>query len=106
MSESQRVELIAFRTQIDALKVRIGDYEQDIKKVEDRLEKNARSPRRPRRDLGDERGKVNLGKRVGRARYSWLRNRPAEFLGKRAELETQVADEGRVLVERGMNAIA
>ena len=56
MSESQRVELIAFRTQIDALKMRIGDYEQDIKKVEDRLEKeraessagDARSRRRAR----------------------------------------------------------
>ncbi len=39
MSDSQRIELIALKTQIDALKIRIGDYEQDIKKVEDRLEK-------------------------------------------------------------------
>jgi chromosome segregation ATPase len=103
MSESQRVELIAFKTQIDALKLRIGDYEQDIKKVEDRLEKERADSTQATRDLGDERGKVeNLGKRVGQLEQQLIaQSTEAEFLGKRAaELEARVADQGRVLVER------
>ena len=103
MSESQRVELIAFRTQIDALKMRIGDYEQDIKKVEDRLEKERAESTQATQDLGDERGKVeNLGKRVGQLEQQLVaQSTEAEFLGKRAaELDSRVADQGRVLVER------
>ena len=103
MSESQRVELIAFRTQIDALKMRIGDYEQDIKKVEGRLEKERAESTQATQDLGDERGKVeNLGKRVGQLEQQLVaQSTEAEFLGKRAaELDSRVADQGRVLVER------
>jgi chromosome segregation ATPase len=103
MSDSQRIELIALKTQIDALKVRIGDYEQDIKKVEDRLEKERADSAQATHDLGDERGKVeNLGKRVGQLEQQLVaQSTEAEFLGKRAaELETRVADQGRLLVER------
>ena len=83
--------------------MRIGDYEQDIKKVEDRLEKERADSTQATRDLGDERGKVeNLGKRVGQLEQQLVaQSTEAEFLGKRAaELETRVTDQGRVLVER------
>jgi chromosome segregation ATPase len=103
MSDSQRIELIALKTQIDALKLRIGDYEQDIKKVEDRLEKERADSVQATRDLGDERGKVeNLGKRVGQLEQQLVaQSTEAELLGKRAaELEARVTEQGRLLVER------
>jgi chromosome segregation ATPase len=103
MSDSQRIELIALKTQIDALRIRIGDYEQDIKKVEDRLEKERADSVQATRDLGDERGKVeNLGKRVGQLEQQLVaQSTEAEFLGKRAaELEARATEQGRLLVER------
>lgn len=103
MSDSQRIELIALKTQIDALKIRIGDYEQDIKKVEDRLEKERADSVQATRDLGDERGKVeNLGKRVGQLEQQLVaQSTEAEMLGKRAaELEARATEQGRLLVER------
>src|SRR6186713_2360822 len=36
-NDSQRVELVALRTQVDALKDRLGDSERDFRKTEDRL---------------------------------------------------------------------
>jgi chromosome segregation ATPase len=103
MSDSQRIELIALKTQIDALRIRIGDYEQDIKKVEDRLEKERADSVQATCDLGDERGKVeNLGKRVGQLEQQLVaQSTEAEFLGKRAaELEARATEQGRLLVER------
>jgi chromosome segregation ATPase len=103
LSESQRIEVIALRTQIDALKIRIGDYEQDIKKTEDRLEKQRSEASEATRELGDERGKVeNLGRRTAQLEQQLVaQSTEAEFLGKRAaELDTRVTEQGRVLVER------
>jgi chromosome segregation ATPase len=103
MSDSQRIELIALKTQIDALKIRIGDYEQDIKKVEDRLEKERTDSSQATTNLADERGKVeNLGKRVGQLEQQLVvQSTESEMLGKRAvELETRVTEQGRLLVER------
>jgi chromosome segregation ATPase len=103
MSDSQRIELIALKTQIDALRIRIGDYEQDIKKVEDRLEKERADSTQATTNLADERGKVeNLGKRVGQLEQQLVaQSTEAEFLGKRAaELEARATEQGRLLVER------
>jgi chromosome segregation ATPase len=102
-SESQRIEVIALRTQIDALKIRISDYEQDIRKTEDRLEKERAEAGEATRELGDERGKVeNLGRRTAQLEQQLVaQSTEAEMLGKRAgELEARVTEQGRVLVER------
>jgi len=103
LSESQRIEVIAMRTQIDALKLRIGDYEQDIKKTEDRLDKQRAEASDATRELADERGRVeNLGKRVAQLEQQLVvQSTEAEMLGKRAtELDARVAEQGRLLVER------
>jgi chromosome segregation ATPase len=103
LSDSQRIEVIALKTQIDALKLRIGDYEQDIKKTEDRLDKQRSEASQATLDLADERGKVeNLGKRVAQLEQQLVvQSTEAEMLGKRAtELDVRVADQGRLLVER------
>ena len=102
-ADSQRVELISLKTQIDALKVRIGDYERDIKNTEDRLEKERADAALAATHLSEERGKVeNLGKRVGQLEQQLVvQTTEAELLGKRAqELETRVADQGRLLIEQ------
>jgi chromosome segregation ATPase len=102
-TEAQRVELISLKTQIDALKIRIGDYERDIRKTEDRLDKEREEVAAATRELADERGKVeNLGKRVGQLEQQLVaQSTEAELLGKRAaELDGRVADQGRLLVER------
>jgi chromosome segregation ATPase len=103
LSESQRIEVIALKTQIEALKVRIGDYEQDIKKTEDRLDKQRTEASQATRELTDERGRVeNLGKRVAQLEQQLVvQSTEAELLGKRAaELDSRVAEQGRLLVER------
>ena len=102
-TEAQRVELISLRTQIDALRIRIADYERDIKKTEDRLDKERQELAAATRNLADERGKVeNLGKRVGELEQQLVaQSTEAELLSKRAaELETRIADQGRLLIER------
>jgi chromosome segregation ATPase len=102
-TESQRIETIALRTQIDALKVRIGDYEQDIKRTEDRLDKQRTDAAQATTLLGEERGKVdNLGRRVAQLEQQLVaQTTEAELLGKRAtELEGRVGEQSRTLVER------
>jgi chromosome segregation ATPase len=102
-TEAQRVELISLRTQIEALKIRIGDYERDIKKTEDRLDKEREDVSAATLNLNDERGKVeNLGKRVAQLEQQLeAQTTEAEALGKRAaELDTRVVEQGRLLAER------
>lgn len=102
-TEAQRVELISLKTQIEALKIRIGDYERDIKKTEDRLDKEREEASAATLNLNEERGKVqNLGKRVAELeQHLQAQTTEAEALGKRvAELDDRVADQGRLLAER------
>ncbi|ARQ00251.1 hypothetical protein [Pseudorhodoplanes sinuspersici] len=102
-TESQRIEMISLKTQIEALKVRIGDYEQDIKKTENRLEKERAESAKAAADLNAERGKVeNLGQRIGTLEQQLVAQKTeSELLGKRAaELETRIAEQGRLLVQR------
>jgi chromosome segregation ATPase len=102
-TEAQRVELISLKTQIEALRLRIGDYERDIKNTEDRLDKEREEVATATRNLTDERGKVeNLGKRIGQLEQQLVaQSTEAELLGKRVvELDARVSDQGRLLVER------
>lgn len=102
-TETQRVEMISLKTQIEALKVRIGDYEQDIKKTEDRLGKERAESARINADLSAERLKVeNLGQRIGSLEQQLdAQKNEADLLGKRAvELDARIAEQARLLVER------
>jgi len=102
-TESQRIEMISLKTQIEALKVRIGDYEQDIKKTEDRLEKERADSAKTAADLNAERNKVeNLGQRITSLEQQLLAQRTeSDLLGKRAaELDTQIAEQARLLASR------
>lgn len=102
-TESQRIEMISLKTQIEALRVRIGDYEQDIKKTEDRLEKERADSAKTAADLNAERNKVeNLGQRITSLEQQLLAQRTeSDLLGKRAaELDTQIAEQARLLASR------
>ena len=102
-TESQRVEMISLKTQIEALKLRIGDYEQDIKKAEGQLDKERAKSAKTIADLNTERSKVeNLGQRIGSLEQQLVaQTTETELLGKRAaELDTRIAEQGRLLVGR------
>jgi chromosome segregation ATPase len=102
-TEAQRIELISLKTQIEALKLRISDYERDIKVTGDRLDKEREEASAASRNLLDERGRVeNLGQRVAQLEQQLIvQTTEAEMLGKRVvELEGRIADQGRVLVQR------
>jgi chromosome segregation ATPase len=102
-TEAQRVELISLKTQIEALKLRISDYERDIKATGDRLDKEREEASAASRNLLDERGRVeNLGQRVAQLEQQLIaQTTEAEMLGKRVvELEGRIADQGRLLVQR------
>ncbi len=102
-TDSQRVEIISLRTQIEALKSRISDYEREIKTTEDRLEREREQSAIATRELTEERTKVeNLSHRVGQLEQQ-LQTQTAEAatLGRKAEeLEIRVAEQGRLLSER------
>ncbi len=102
-TDAQRVELISLKTQIEALKLRISDYERDIKTTGDRLDKERAEATAATRNLTDERGKVeNLGGRVAQLEQQLIaQTTEAEVLGKRVvELEDRISDQGRLIVQR------
>ena len=102
-NDAQRVELVALRTQIDALKDRVGDRERDFKKVEDRLAQERSASEEAAAKLQAERTKVeNLADRVSDLeRQLAAQLRETEILGRRAqELEQRLAEQGRLLAER------
>jgi chromosome segregation ATPase len=103
VNDSQRIELVALRTQVDALKNRLGDFEQEVKKTEDRLTRERSDASEATAELTAERAKVeNLGTRVAELeRQLVAQTTEAEILGRRAEqLETRLANQGRLLAER------
>jgi chromosome segregation ATPase len=102
-TDSQRVEIISLRTQIDALKSRIGDFERDINSTEDRLERERDQSTNASRELAEARGKVeNLSHRVGELEQQLVtQTADATALGRKAEeLERRVGEQGRILSER------
>lgn len=103
VNDSQRIELVALRTQIDALKDRVTDTEREVKTTEDRLSRERYDSDEAAEALHAEQGKVgNLAIRVSELeRQLVAQTTEAEILGRRAvELETRLADQGRLLAER------
>jgi chromosome segregation ATPase len=102
-ADSQRVEIISLKTQVEALKVRIGDYEREIKETEARLDRERRDLAQATKELADERGKVeNLGRRVGQLEQQLaVQIGEAEILTRRVEeLQQRIAEQNAALQER------
>jgi len=102
-NDSQRVELVALRTQVDALKDRVSDTEREFKATEDRLGRERLDAKQAADQLEVERVKAgNLGDRVSELERELVaQSKETEILGRRAqELETRLAHQGKLLAER------
>ena len=103
MADSQRVELAAMRTQVEAMKVSVADYERAVRMTEERLARERGEAEAAAKLTDEARGKLDgLAARTGdleRARL--VQTTEAEVSGRRVhELETRLADQGRMLAER------
>jgi len=99
----QGVEIVALRTQIDALQEEVTTLEREVKETEGRLAQARLNVETASQNLADERGKVeNLGRRVGELEQQ-LADQTAEahnLSARVSELEGQVAMLAQQLAER------
>jgi chromosome segregation ATPase len=103
MADSQRVELAAMRTQVEAMKVSVADYERVVKETELRLTRERTEVDTTTTHLNDARGKVDsLGARTTELERQLLaQTTEAEFLNRRVhELEVRLGEQGRLLAAR------
>jgi chromosome segregation ATPase len=102
-ADSQRVELAALRTQVEAMKVSVADYERMVKEIEDRLARERSEAATASTDLTEARGKLgSLTTRTAELeRQLFVQTTEAEILARRTgELETRLGDQGKLLAER------
>jgi chromosome segregation ATPase len=102
LAESQKVEIIALKTQIEALKDRLTAAGNELKTVEDRRDSERVELKAATQELSEERGKVeNLGRRVAELEHALVaQTTEAEMLGRRAhDLETRLTEQSRLLTE-------
>src|ERR1700694_5708136 len=103
MAETRQVELVAVRTQIEALKGRVGDAEKEFATTQARLEQERGQSEAATRELNDARSRVeNLSQRVTDLdRQLIAQVKEAELLGNRVnDLEARLATQGKLLAER------
>lgn len=101
--DSQRVELIALRTQVDALKEQIAGLQTEVKEAETRLAREKADHEKAANELSAERGTVEkLGARVAELeRQLAQQTTEAEVLSQRvADLEARLIEQARLLAER------
>jgi chromosome segregation ATPase len=102
LTDTQKVEIAALNTQVEALKTQLARYEKDVKDAEARLHRERSDADSATNELSDERGKVeSLGGRVAQLERALIaQTTEAEILGRRAQdLETRLSEQGRLLVE-------
>ena len=102
IAESQKVEIVALKTQVDALKDRLTAANSDLKTVEDRRDAERVELKAATQELQEERGKVeNLGRRVSELEQALVaQTTEAELLGRHAQdLENRFGEQARALGE-------
>ena len=102
-ADSQRIEVVALRTQVDALKDRVTNHEREAQDIGDRVTRERQAAGAATAELNEERAKVEkLGDRVMQLERALVaQTTEAEVLGRRVlELETRLADQMRSLSER------
>ncbi len=103
LADAQRVELAALRTQIEAMKVSVADYERAVRATEDRLTRERGDAEAAAKELNEARGKLDgLAARTGELeRQLVVQTTEAQLLSRRVqELEMRLGDQGRLLAER------
>jgi chromosome segregation ATPase len=102
-ADSQRVELAALRTQVEAMKVSVADYDRAVRETEDRLARERRDAEAVAQELDEARNKLDsLSARTAELeRQLVLQTTEAQILSRRVqELETRLGEQGRLLAER------
>jgi hypothetical protein len=103
VSDSQRIEIVALKSQVETLKAQIERIEWDVKDTGDRLSRQRSDADAATNELGEERDRVdNIGNRVMELERNLVaQTTEAEILGRRAQdLEARLTEQGRRLVER------
>ena len=100
LADSQKIEIIALKTQVEALKERLDGTGHDLKIVEDRRDSERVELQAATQELSAERGRVeNLGRRVAELEQQLVaQTTEAEILGRRAQdLESRLGEQSRLL---------
>ena len=100
LADLQKIEIIALKTQVEALKERLEGASHELKAVEGRRDAERVELKSATQELQDERGKVeNLGRRVAELeQHLAAQSKEAEILGRRAQdLETRLGEQSRLL---------
>jgi chromosome segregation ATPase len=100
LADSQKVEIVALRTHVEALKERLEAASNELRAVEDRRDAERVELKAATQELQDERGRVeNLGRRVAELeQHLAAQSKEAEILGRRAQdLETRLGEQSRLL---------
>jgi chromosome segregation ATPase len=103
VADSQRTEISAFRTQVEAMKISVVDYERSVAETEQRLTRERADSQAVAGDLTAARGKLgDLGTRTtDLERQLFVQTTEAELLSRRAEdLESRLNEQGRMLADR------
>jgi chromosome segregation ATPase len=101
-ADAQKIEIVAFKTQVEALKDRLTAAGNEVREVENRREAERVELKATTQELQAERGKVeNLGRRVGELEQNLAaQNAEADILGRRAnDLESRLGEQSRLLTE-------
>ncbi|MEA2906128.1 MAG: hypothetical protein QOI12_3515 [Alphaproteobacteria bacterium] len=101
--DSQRVELVALRAQVEVLKNQIQGYEKETRELQDRISRDTAELETTHQLLADERARTEtLGGRVGELeRLLIAQTTESEILGRRVqELLSRLDEQGRFLAER------
>jgi chromosome segregation ATPase len=100
LANSQKIEIVALKTQVDALKERLDGAGRELKTVEDRRDAERIELKAATQKLSEERGKVeNLGRRATVLEQQLAaQTKEAEILGRRAQdFETRLGEQSRLL---------
>src|ERR1700674_106226 len=100
---SQSVEVVALRTQVDALKGQVLGLQKGVRDTEDRLSRERLDSEAASQELAEERGQVEkLAQRVAHLERQLAGQvAEAEILSRRlADLEMRLAEQSRMLSER------
>ena len=103
IADSQRVEIVALQTQVDALKGQVGGLQKDVRDTAERLAREQADADAATQELAEERGQVDkLGQRVAQLERQLAgQTAEAEILSRRlADLEMRLAEQSRMLAER------
>ena len=103
LSDSQRVEIVALKTQVDTLKDQVSGLDKDLKDTTERYSREKTAAESATAELAKERGTVeSLGLRVAQLeRQIATQTTEAEIMNRRiADLEMRLSEQMRALADR------